>query len=88
MIGYTDDGTEFSYALSVDNIVVAEEIEAVGVVPTAVDMQVSFTLAEASASNMQTTHLCKATAALAQRWVKAITFRSRRFSCWSLIPLW
>lgn len=53
MVGYTDDGTEFAYALSTDNIVVAEEIEAVGVVPTAVDMQVSFTLAEASASNMQ-----------------------------------
>src|SRR5882762_679821 len=53
MIGYTDDGTEFSYALSVDNIVVAEEIEAVGVVPTAVDMQVVFTLAEATGQNLQ-----------------------------------
>lgn len=53
VVGYTDDGTEYAYALSTDNIVVAEEIEAVGVVPTGVDQQVSFTLAEATASNLQ-----------------------------------
>lgn len=52
-VGYTDDGTEFSYALSTDNITVAEEIEPVGVVPTAVAASVSFTFAEATASNLQ-----------------------------------
>jgi len=50
--GYTDAGTEYAYALSTDNIVVAEEIERRRRAYR-VDQQISMILAEASASNMQ-----------------------------------
>lgn len=51
-VGYTDDGTEFAYTYSTDNVTVAEEIDPLATPITGSSSSVSFTFAEATASNL------------------------------------
>lgn len=52
-LGYTDDGSSFSYAPSFDPVPVAEELDPIDSVPTGRDITVSFNSAENTALNYQ-----------------------------------
>ncbi len=52
-LGYTHEGNEFSYQLNVDPVDVAEELDPVAYAPTGRVIQVKFTLAEITATNLK-----------------------------------
>lgn len=53
MVGYTDAGSEYQYAISSEGVPVAEEVEDIGTYVTSVTQQVTFTMAEPTARNLQ-----------------------------------
>lgn len=53
MVGYTDAGSEYQYAITSEGIPVAEEVEDIGTQVTGVSQQVAFTMAEPTARNLQ-----------------------------------
>lgn len=53
LLGYTEDGSEFSYAPSYENVDVAEELEAIDSAPTGREIKVMFQAAENTAKNYQ-----------------------------------
>jgi hypothetical protein len=52
-LGYTDDGSEFTYDISSDKVEVAEELDPIRVALTARDPKLAFDLAEVTASNLK-----------------------------------
>jgi hypothetical protein len=52
-LGYTDEGSEFGYSPSTDNVEVAEELDPVKVVTTGRASTVSFAMAELTATHLQ-----------------------------------
>jgi hypothetical protein len=51
-LGYTDEGSSFSYELSTDNVEVAEELDILARVTTGRDASVEFALAEITKKNL------------------------------------
>lgn len=51
LLGYTEEGSAFSYAPSFENVDVAEELDPIDSVPTGREMKVSFAAAENTAQN-------------------------------------
>lgn len=52
-LGYTDDGSEFTYETSSENVEVAEELDPVKTALTGRNLKVAFALAEITASNLK-----------------------------------
>lgn len=52
-LGYTDEGSTFTYSVESENVEVAEELDPVAVALTSREGMVSFALAEMTAKNMQ-----------------------------------
>lgn len=52
-LGYTDDGSSFTYEISSDNVEVAEELDPVKVALTGRSPKLAFALAELTASNLK-----------------------------------
>lgn len=52
-LGYTEEGSAFAYALSSDNVLVAEEFDPVRVVTTGRTATVAFALAQITAENLK-----------------------------------
>lgn len=52
-LGYTDDGSEFSYEPATDDVEVAEELDPIDVVTTGRTTSVTFNLAELTAENLK-----------------------------------
>lgn len=53
LLGYTEEGSEFSYEPSTDDVDVAEELDIIDVATTGRSISVSFTLAELTAENLK-----------------------------------
>lgn len=51
-VGYTDDGTTFSYSTSFENIEVEEELDPIRKVATGRDVSLAFAMAQISAQNL------------------------------------
>lgn len=52
-LGYTHEGSDFSYELETENVEVEEELDPLRVVPTGRVIQVKFVLAEITATNLK-----------------------------------
>lgn len=52
-LGYTNEGSEFVFDQSFDNVEVAEELDPVNVIQTARETTINFALAEMTAANLQ-----------------------------------
>ncbi len=52
-LGYTAEGSEFSYALATDNVEVAEELDPISVQTTGRTATLSFSLSEVTATNLK-----------------------------------
>lgn len=52
-LGYTDEGSNFVFESSFEDVVVAEELDPIAIVQTARTATVNFALAEVTAANMQ-----------------------------------
>ena len=52
-LGYTDEGSNFVFESSFEDVVVAEELDPIAIVQTARSATVNFALAEITAANMQ-----------------------------------
>lgn len=52
-LGYTDEGSEFSYKLDTDRVEVAEELDPIKIAVNSREIKVSFALAEITATNMK-----------------------------------
>jgi hypothetical protein len=52
-LGYTDEGSEFSYSIDTDRVEVAEELDPIKIAVNSREIKVSFALAEVTASNLK-----------------------------------
>lgn len=52
-LGYTSDGSEFTYKLDTDKVEVAEELDPIKNTPTGRESHVTFSLAEVTATNLK-----------------------------------
>lgn len=53
LLGYTDEGSEFSYKLDTDDVTVAEELDPIKTATNSREAKVSFALAEVTATNLK-----------------------------------
>lgn len=52
-VGYTDEGSSFSYKLDTDTVEVAEELDPIKIAVNSREIKVSFAMAEVTATNMK-----------------------------------
>jgi hypothetical protein len=52
-LGYTDEGSEFSYSIDTDRVEVAEELDPIKIAVNSREIKVSFALAEMTATNLK-----------------------------------
>ena len=53
LLGYTDEGSEFSYKLDTDDVTVAEELDPIKTAVNSREVKISFALAEVTATNLK-----------------------------------